>query len=61
MEDVAIYTGSILVGAAGVGADLVRTGPIGATATIGICMVLFGIHGLKTRYKLPKARVRRSR
>ncbi|NVB84389.1 MAG: hypothetical protein HOV81_38800 [Kofleriaceae bacterium] len=61
MEDVAIYMGSILVGAAGIGSDVLRTGPIGAPATLGICMVLFGIHGIKNRYKLPKARVRRTR
>lgn len=61
MEDVAIYTGSILVGAAGIAADFVRTGPIGATATLGTCMVLFGIHGLGHRHRLPKPRVRQTR
>jgi hypothetical protein len=61
VEDVAIYTGSILVGAAGIAADVVRTGSIGATATLGTCMVLFGIHGLGHRHRLPKARVRQTR
>jgi hypothetical protein len=61
VDDLAIYTGSIVVGALGLGADLIRAGPIGAPATIGICMVLFGIHGIKSRCKLPRAQVRRTR
>ena len=53
--------GSILIGAAGVGTDIGGSGPIGATATIGMCTVLFGIHGIRTRYKLPRAQLRRTR
>lgn len=60
-EDHALYGGSIAIGAALIVAQLADGGPIGTGATIGMCMVLLGIRGLRAVYKLPAARVVRTR
>jgi hypothetical protein len=60
-EDRALYGGSIAIGLALIVAQLSDGGPLGTGATIGMCMVLLGIRGLRSIYKLPSARVVRSR
>ena len=60
-EDRALYGGSIAIGSALVIAALADGGPFGTGATIGMCMVLLGIRGLRSVYKLPSARIVRTR
>ena len=60
-EDHALYGGSIAIGVSLIAAQLVDGGAFGTGATIGMCMVLLGIRGLRSLYKLPAARVVRTR
>ena len=60
-EERVLYAGSIAMGSSLVIASLVQGGALGTGATIGMCMVLLGIRGMRSAYKLPSARVIRSR
>jgi hypothetical protein len=60
-EDGALYGGSIAIGGALVAAQLAAGGAYGTGATLGMCLVVFGIRGLRTRYRFPRARVIRRR
>ena len=60
-EDRVLYIGTIAIGGSLVLAQLAQGGAFGTGGTIGMCMVLLGIRGLRSAIKLPSARVVRSR
>jgi uncharacterized membrane protein YeiH len=56
-EERALYAGCAVIGAILVIAQLFAEGPVGTSATVGMFMILLGIRGLRSGYKLPRARV----
>jgi len=60
-EERALYGGIIAIGGALIAAGIADGGSLGTGPTIGMCMVLLGIRGIRAAYKLPSARVVRTR
>ncbi len=60
-EDRALAIGLVTIGSVVVVANVLAGGRVGAGETIGISMVLFGIRSWRPLYRLPRARLLRSR